>query len=270
MIRPPAVAGQFYPDNPKELAALVEQYTREPNQPGKIHAKACLVPHAAYVYSGHVAGAVFSRIVLPKRIIILGVRHYPRGEPLAILSAGKWRTPLGDACIDEDLAKRVCAACPALREDEVAHRSEHSLEVELPFLQALDPEFTFVPIAVGTIRFQELANVGEGLARVLAESGENILVVTSSDMNHYEDDERTRQKDRQAIDCMLSVDASGLYDVCRKESISMCGLGPTVVMLTALQKLGVSRGALVKYATSGDIAGDRERVVGYAGMLFAD
>jgi len=136
-------------------------------------------------------------------------------------------------------------------------------------LQALDPEFTFVPIAVGTIRFQELANVGEGLARVLAESGENILVVTSSDMNHYEDDERTRQKDRQAIDCMLSVDASGLYDVCRKESISMCGLGPTVVMLTALQKLGVPRGVLVKYATSGDIAGDRERVVGYAGMLFA-
>jgi len=111
--------------------------------------------------------------------------------------------------------------------------------------------------------------VGEGLARVLAESGENILVVTSSDMNHYEDDERTRQKDRQAIDCMLSVDASGLYDVCRKESISMCGLGPTVVMLTALQKLGVPRGVLVKYATSGDIAGDRERVVGYAGMLFA-
>jgi AmmeMemoRadiSam system protein B len=181
MIRPPAVAGQFYPDNPKELAALVSQYTREPNQHEKIHAKACLVPHAGYVYSGHVAGAVFSRIVLPKRIIILGVRHYPRGEPLAILSAGKWRTPLGDARIDEDLAKRVCAACPALREDEVAHRREHSLEVELPFLQALDPHFTFVPIAVGTIRFQELVKVGEGLARVLAESGEDAIVFSDGD-----------------------------------------------------------------------------------------
>jgi AmmeMemoRadiSam system protein B len=269
MIRPPAVAGQFYPDNPKELAALVRQYTREQNQQEKSHARACLVPHAGYMYSGHVAGAVFSRIVLPKKIIILGVRHHPHGEPLAILSAGKWRTPLGDVHIDEHLAKRVRAACRALREDQVAHRHEHSLEVELPFLQVLDPGFTFVPIAIGTIRFQELVEVGEGLARVLAESGEDILVVTSSDMNHYEDDELTRWKDRQAIDCMLRADAAGLYDVCRKESISMCGLGPAIVTLTALEKLGVKQEELVKYATSGDVAGDRDRVVGYAGMLFA-
>ncbi len=269
MIRPPAVAGQFYPDHPKELAALVEQYTREQHQREKAHAKACLVPHAGYMYSGHVAGAVFSRIVLPKKIIILGVRHYPGGEPLAILSAGKWRTPLGDVRIDEDLAKRVRVACPALCEDEVAHRREHSLEVELPFLQVLDPDFTFVPVAVGTIRFQELVEVGEGLARMLAERDEEILLVASSDMNHYEDDERTRQKDRQAIDCMLRVDAAGLYEVCQKQSISMCGLGPAVVMLTALKKLGAKEGELVKYATSGDVAGDRERVVGYAGMLFA-
>lgn len=267
MIRPPAVAGQFYPDNPKELAALVRQYTQ--NQQEKSHAKACLVPHAGYMYSGHVAGAVFSRIVLPKKIIILGVRHYAHGEPLAIVSAGKWRTPLGDVHIDEHLAKRVRAACRTLREDQVAHSREHSLEVELPFLQVLDPEFTFVPIAIGTIRFQELVEVGEGLARVLAESGEDILVVTSSDMNHYEDDELTRWKDRQAIDCMLRADAAGLYEVCRKESISMCGLGPAVVTLTALQKLGVKQQELVKYATSGDVAGDRDRVVGYAGMLFA-
>jgi MEMO1 family protein len=267
MIRPPAVAGQFYPDDPKELAALVQQYTREQNQ--KTHAKGCLVPHAGYIYSGHVAGAVFSRIVLPKKIVIVGVRHYPRGEPLAILSTGKWRTPLGDVRIDENLARRVCAACPALREDEVAHSREHSLEVELPFLQVLDPDFTFVPIAVGTVRFEELVEVGAGLALVLAERGEDILVVTSSDMNHYEDDERTRWKDRQAIDAMLRVDAPGLYDVCREESISMCGLGPAVVMLTAFEKLGVTEGELVKYATSGDVAGDRERVVGYAGMLFA-
>jgi hypothetical protein len=269
MIRPPAVAGQFYPDNPKELAALVEQYTREQDTHEKTHVKACLVPHAGYVYSGHVAGAVFSRIVLPKKIIILGVRHYPCGEPLAIMSAGKWRTPLGDVRIDEELAKRVSAACPALREDEVAHSREHSLEVELPFLQVLDADFTFVPIAVGTIRYQELVEVGEGLARVLAERAEDILMVTSSDMNHYEDDECTRWKDRQAIDCMLRADAAGLYEVCRREAISMCGLGPAVVMLAAMQKLGVQAGKLVKYATSGDVSGDRERVVGYAGMLFA-
>jgi len=268
MIRLPAVAGQFYPDNPGELSALVRQYTLENTKHEKVHAQACLVPHAGYIYSGHVAGAVFSQLLLPKKIVILGVRHYPRGEALAIVSAGKWRTPLGDVPIDRELAQRVSAACPALREDQVAHSREHSLEVELPFLQVLDPEFTFVPVAVGTIRYPELVEVGEGLARVLAESAEEILVVTSSDMNHYEDDERTRWKDRQAIECIERVDASGLYEVCRREAISMCGLGPAVVMLTALKKLGVKKGELQSYATSADISGDRKRVVGYAGMIF--
>jgi AmmeMemoRadiSam system protein B len=187
---------------------------------------------------------------------------------LAILSAGKWRTPLGDARIAEDLAKRVCAACPALREDQVAHRSEHSLEVQLPFLQALDPDFTFVPIAVGTIRFPELVNVGEGLARVLAESGEDILVVTSSDMNHYEDDETTRNKDQAAIDRMLELDPTGLYEVCLARRITMCGLGPAVAMLTAMRLLGAENAQLVRYATSAEVSGDRTTVVGYAGMTF--
>lgn len=269
MIRLPAVAGQFYPANPKELSALVHQYTRENSEQKKVNAKACLVPHAGYVYSGHVAGAVFSHIALPPRILILGVRHYPRGESLAILSSGKWRTPLGEAPIDEELARRFCAACPGLREDQVAHSREHSLEVELPFLQVLDPEFTFVPVAVGTIRYRELVEVGEGIARVLSESEDEILVVTSSDMNHYEDDERTRWKDEQAIECMLRVDAAGLYEVCHKEAISMCGLGPAVVMLTAMRKLGVTKGELIRYATSGDVSEDRDRVVGYAGMIFA-
>ena len=268
MIRPPAVAGQFYPDNAEELSALVLQYTRENTPSAKTHAKACLAPHAGYMYSGQVAGAVFSHIVLPKKIVILGVRHSPRGEALAIVSSGKWRTPLGDVAIDEELAKRIRNACPTLREDELAHRREHSLEVELPFLQVLDPGFTFVPVAVGSIRYPELVEVGEGLARLLLESTAQILVVTSSDMNHYEDEERTRWKDRQAIEALERVDASGLYEVCRRESISMCGLGPAVVMLTALKKLGAKKGQLVKYATSGDIAGDRERVVGYAGMTF--
>jgi MEMO1 family protein len=269
MIRLPAVAGQFYPDNPQELIALVEQYTLRNTNTEKVHARACLVPHAGYVYSGHVAGAVFSGLLLPKKIVILGVRHYPRGEALAIVSAGKWRTPLGDVPIDQELAGRVSAACPALREDELAHRLEHSLEVVLPFLQVLDPEFTFVPVAVGTLGYPELVELGEGLARVLAESAQEILVVTSSDMNHYEDDERTRWKDRQAIESIERVDAPGLYEVCRRHSISMCGLGPAVVVLTALEKLGVKNGELVRYATSGDVSGDRERVVGYAGMIFA-
>jgi MEMO1 family protein len=269
MLRLPAVAGQFYPGNPNELTSLIREYTKEEKPQGKITVRACLVPHAGYMYSGAVAGAVFARIALPKKILVLGVRHYPRGEALAILSEGAWRTPLGDVPIDTPLAERLKKNCPALREDHVAHSGEHSLEVELPFLQVLSPEFSFVPVAIGTLRYQELCETGVGIANVLADAGEEIVMVTSSDMNHYEDDVTTRRKDENAIECMLKMDAKRLYDVCRAERISMCGLGPAVAMLAAMNKLGAQRAELVRYATSGDITGNRKEVVGYAGMIFA-
>jgi MEMO1 family protein len=268
MLRLPAVAGQFYPANPKELSALVEKYTRQDYAHEKVKVRACLVPHAGYMYSGAVAGAVFARISLPQKILLLGVRHYPRGEALAILSEGAWRTPLGDAPIETPMAMRLRAQCPALREDSVAHSREHSLEVELPFLQVLAPGFSFVPVAIGSLRYEDLRETGEGIARVLEETQEEILIVTSSDMNHYEDDESTRRKDGQAIERMLKLDAKGLYEVCREKKISMCGLGPAVTALTAMKRLGVEKAELVLYATSGDVSGDRNEVVGYAGMIF--
>ena len=269
MLRLPAVAGKFYPADPRELSSLIAQFTDKNSAVERVHVRACLVPHAGYVYSGIVAGAVFSSVFLPKKILLLGVRHYPRGESLAILSEGSWRTPLGDASIDSSLAQRLRAACPALREDAVAHGQEHSLEVQLPFLQQLDSGFSFVPVVLGTIRFDQLVEVGEGIARVLSEAKEEILVVTSSDMNHYEDDATTRRKDHKAIDAMLQLDARGLYQTCLEEEISMCGLGPAVAMLTAMQRLGAKKAELVRYATSGDVMGDRDAVVGYAGMTFA-
>lgn len=268
MLRLPVVAGQFYPANPRELTRLVRQFTAQEPAREKVRARACLVPHAGYIYSGGVAGAVFSRIFLPSKILVVGVRHSPPGAELAILSKGTWRTPLGDAPIDEDLARRVREACPGLQEDSVAHSREHSLEVEIPFLQVLDPGFTFVPLAVGTLRFADLQELGMGLARVLQESPEEILIVTSSDMNHYEDDETTRPKDQKAIEKLQALDAQGLHQVCREERISMCGLGPAVAMLTAMKKIGAKGGEVVRYATSGDISGDRDAVVGYAGMIF--
>ncbi|MGB7730491.1 MAG: AmmeMemoRadiSam system protein B [Candidatus Acidiferrum sp.] len=268
MLRLPAVAGQFYPGNRQELSALVEDYTKDGKTEEKRKVRACLVPHAGYMYSGAVAGAVFARIFLPAKILLLGVRHYPRGEALAIVSEGEWRTPLGDAPVEPHLAARLRAACPALREDAVAHSREHSLEVELPFLQLLDPGFSFVPIAIGTLHYDHLRETGEGLARTFEESSEDILIVTSSDMNHYEDDETTRQKDRKAIECMLHLDPKALFEVCRNEEISMCGLGPAIVMLTAMNQLGVRRAELVRYATSADVSGNRQEVVGYAGMIF--
>jgi AmmeMemoRadiSam system protein B len=269
MLRLPAVAGQFYPADPRELTRLIRKFSAEDPGVKKTRVRACLVPHAGYIYSGEVAGAVFARMILPKQVLVLGVRHSPMGEDLAILSEGAWRTPLGDAPVDEALAQRVKTGCPGLREDGVAHSREHSLEVEIPFLQILDPDFSFVPVAVGTLRFEELHELGMGLARVLKESQEEILVVTSSDMNHYEPDDVTRVKDAKAIDRLKAVDARGLFEVCRKEKISMCGLGPAVAMLTAMKELGGQRGEVVRYATSGDVNGDRDVVVGYAGMIFA-
>jgi hypothetical protein len=268
MLRLPAVSGRFYPSNPAELTALVRQYSSRDQNAEPTRAKACLVPHAGYIYSGHVAGAVFARTALPKKILILGVRHYPHGANAAILSSGAWRTPLGDAPIDEVLAQALSAACPLLREDSVAHSTEHSLEVQIPFLQVLLPRFAFVPIALGTVRYEDLVTVGEAIGRVLAVSSEEILLLTTSDLNHYENDATTRAKDRKAIDRILELNTRGLYDTCRSEAISMCGLGPAVAMLTALQSMGATRGELVRYATSGDVSGDLSTVVGYAGMLF--
>ena len=269
MLRLPAVAGRFYPSDPKELTSLVRRYSQPDSQHNPIPVKACLVPHAGYMYSGHVAGAVYARLELPKKIIVLGVRHYPRGEPAAILSKGAWRTPLGDAPIDEELASILRRECPLLREDSVAHRTEHSLEVQVPFLQALAPGFSFVLVALGTVQFESLVRVGEGIARVLGTPREDVLLLTTSDLNHYEDDPTTRTKDHKAIDRLLALDARGLYDTCRNEEISMCGLGPAVAMLTALNRLGAEKAELVKYATSADVSGDRSQVVGYAGMIFS-
>lgn len=269
MLRLPAVAGRFYPSDPKELTSLVQKYSQRDSEQETAPVKACLVPHAGYVYSGHVAGAVFAHVRLPQKIIVLGVRHYPRGEPAAILSSGAWRTPLGDAPIDEGLAGELRRKCPLLREDSVAHSTEHSLEVQVPFLQVLAPGFSFVPVALGTVQFESLVSVGEAIAQVLRTSKEDILVLTTSDLNHYEDDATTRIKDRKAIDRLLALDARGLYDTCRNEEISMCGLGPAVAMLTALKELGAKSAELVKYATSADISGDRSQVVGYAGMIFS-
>ena len=270
MIREPAVAGKFYPGNSQELLRALDRALAPPTHavhPPAIHALGCIAPHAGYMYSGAVAGAVLSRIQLPRRFIILGPRHYPRGAPLAILSRGAWRTPLGDAPIDEPLADALARACPLLREDEVAHAPEHAIEVELPFLQKLVSGFRFVPIALGTDRFQAFEDLGRAIASVLAAESEPVLILASSDMNHYESDEITRQKDALAIGRILALDPRGLYDVVRREQISMCGYGPAATMLVAANQLGASRAELVRYATSAEVSGDTAWCVGYAGIL---
>ncbi|MGH9774090.1 MAG: AmmeMemoRadiSam system protein B [Candidatus Acidiferrales bacterium] len=264
MIRPPAVAGSFYPADAQELAREVAEH--EPPAEKKRIAIACMVPHAGYMFSGHVAGAVYGALELPRKFILLGPRHFPRGGPLAILSEGAWRTPLGDAKIDAELAQELVHRFPLLREDALAHSREHSLEVQLPFLQHAG-EFTFVPVVLGTDRLGTLEELGRAVAAVIAAQKEPVLIVASSDMNHYESDSVTRAKDRLALDHILALDARGLFETVRREEISMCGYAPTVAMLTAARELGAQHAELVRYATSGDINGDREKVVGYAGII---
>ena len=268
-IRQPAVAGRFYPATPERLRAEIETYIAAPPDAAaepEIRALGCVVPHAGYMYSGHVAGAVYRRLELPQRFVILCPNHTGMGEPLAIMSEGAWHTPLGNAEIDEELAGELKHRMPLLAEDEQAHLSEHALEVQLPFLQMLAPGFRFVPIAVGTGNFEVLSALGLSIGNALAARDQPILVIASSDMNHYESDSVTRVKDRSAIDQLLALDARGLYQVVRDGHISMCGYGPAVAMLTAARKLGATKAELIRYATSGDVSGDRDMVVGYAGI----
>jgi len=267
MIRPPAVAGRFYPDDPGQLRDTVDSFLAAETKTNRIRALACLVPHAGYIYSGRVAGEIYQRLEIPSRVILVGPRHYPRGAPIAILSQDPWQTPLGLAPIDTHLAEKLVHACPLLREDAIAHGAEHSLEVQLPFLQRLAPSFAFVPIVIATVQYADLDALGRALAEVIQSEPEPILIVASSDMNHYEPDDVTRVKDRKAIGRILALEPRELFDTVRNERISMCGYGATVAMLTAARALGATHAELVRYATSGEVNGDLQQVVGYAGII---
>ena len=264
-VRHPAVAGRFYPARPEALMRDVLSSLSAAGE--QLEATGCVVPHAGYMYSGHVAGAVYARLALPKRFIILCPNHTGLGKPLAIMSEGAWETPLGQVEVDGELATELRNSFRSLSEDSTAHRAEHALEVQLPFIQALRKEFTFVPIAVGVGSYEPLSDLGEAMARVVAQHDEKILIIASSDMNHYEPDSITRVKDKKAIEQILKLDPRGLFDVVVNEDISMCGYGPTVAMLTAATRLGAKTADLIKYATSGDVSGDRAAVVGYAGVV---
>ena len=270
-LRTPAVAGRFYPGRAEELLRDVRIYTalREADRSAAI---GCVAPHAGYIYSGAVAGAVYSRVEIPRHCVILCPNHTGKGLPLAVMAKTNWQTPLGEVAADSSLAAALLGRFPALQEDSAAHRSEHAIEVQLPFLQTLQPQLQIVPIAVGTSHFEVLRGLGEALAETIADQEENhkaekVLIIASSDMNHYESDAITRVKDHKAIERVLAMDARGLWEVVMSEDISMCGFGPTVVMLTAAKLLGASSATLVKYTTSGEVSGDFEAVVGYAGII---
>lgn len=266
-VRRPAVAGRFYPRDPEVLHRDVAAYLSQTPLPKAVSALGCIVPHAGYMYSGHVAGAAFAQLQIPELCIVLCPNHTGQGQPLAIMSEGYWETPLGNVSINAELANSLKRRCPILEEDSRAHQSEHGVEVELPFLQVLQAKLKMVPIALGMARFEPLAQLGEAIADVISGIEQPVLIVASSDMNHYESDAITRVKDGIAIEAILRLDPQGLYEAVMQRQVSMCGFGPAIAMLTAAKKLGGVSAELVKYATSGDVSGDRDRVVGYAGIV---
>lgn len=270
-VRQPAVAGRFYPARAETLSRDLDEYLGlGPDSAAQVEARrplGCLVPHAGYMYSGHVAGAVYRRLPPLPSYIILGPNHFGRGAPLAMMSRGAWWTPLGEVPLDTALGEAVRQGCHLLVEDVDAHQSEHSLEVQVPFLQHEVGQFGMLPIAVGSVGYAALQSLGHGVAYAVKQAETPVLIVASSDMNHYEPDGITREKDHKAIERILALDPEGLYDVLRREDISMCGYGPAIAMLTAAIELGADGASLVKYATSGDTSGDRSAVVGYAGII---
>jgi AmmeMemoRadiSam system protein B len=264
MKREAIVAGHFYPKSPEDLRSVVESYLSRHQSPPK--ASAVLVPHAGYVYSGSVAGRVFSSIKLPDRIILMGPNHSGIGADLALAPAGTWNMPLGAVDVDSDLNQMLRAEYPELREDPSAHRSEHSIEVQLPFLQVLQPEFRFSAICIRTIQYNILETLGHALARVILAAKESILLVSSSDMTHYTTAEAASKQDQYAIDRILALDARGLYQTVLERNISMCGFAPTVAVLVACKDIGASSAHLICYTNSGEASGDYDQVVAYAGI----
>jgi AmmeMemoRadiSam system protein B len=273
-IRQPAVAGMFYPGTRSALERAVaecfERAATEAADTGPPRAvPGVVVPHAGYTYSGKTAARVFQAVDVPGRIMVLSPNHTGLGPALSIWPpAGAWRTPLGDVPVDAELTDALLEACPLLRADETAHLREHGVEVELPFIQTRRPDARLTAVVLRTQAPETMKALGAAIATVVAACPDPVLVVASSDMNHFEDQARTLEKDQLAIDRMLALDPDGLLDTCRRHSISMCGVGPTAAMLHALHTRGLSRAELLDHCTSADVSSDRSRVVGYAGLLF--
>ena len=268
--RPPAVAGTFYEGTPERLSAQVAAcFAENPESESKERFVGAVVPHAGLMYSGHVAAAFYAVADLPRRFIILCPNHTGFGHFAAINREGEWRTPLGNVAIDTPLADALMQRSKLLADDTRAHEREHSLEVQLPFLQTLLGDFTFVPICLGANRYDYCQEIGNAIAAVVRAADEPVGILASSDLNHYEDQKTTLRKDQAAIDQVLRLDPRELWRVVDELDISMCGFIPTTAMLIAASQLGAKDAKLIKHATSGDINGDYGHVVGYASIVIS-
>ena len=265
-VRLPCVSGQFYEGEGKKLTAQVSSCL--PQKSTRRPAKAVMVPHAGLMYSGGVAGEVYASLEWTGTVVLLGPNHTGYGKPLSLSDAEYWSTPLGEVGVNQKLSRLLLRHIPGLERDDEAHRYEHSLEVQLPFLQSLSGKTEIVPVCLGFGSAEGYQAFGLHLAEALAAFGEEVVVIASSDMTHYEPHEQAKAKDAHAIRAILAVDPDKLTSSVREHRISMCGYAPVVSMLSYAKKRGLPKGELVRYQTSGDVSGDYASVVGYAGVSF--
>lgn len=276
-IRPPAVAGSFYPSDPAELAVFLDAcFVSSPLGPGGQQSPtlaliAGMVPHAGYLYSGPCAAHLYARLPdTVERLIIVGVNHWARGHRAALSPAEAWQTPLGSVPVDQEINAILERRVHFLKKDELAHAQEHSIEVQLPFLQRVLRPFTFVPISLSDVSAEECSELGSAVAAVckLESAPQNkTLILASTDLSHYLSPRKTNDLDQIALERVLYRYPAGLLTVVEQENISMCGVRPTAVMLYAANQLGVTDARLLKHCHSGDVTPMR-KVVGYASVVF--
>ena len=262
--RQPSVAGTFYPDRAEDLRRAVDEML--PKLPRE-KALAVVVPHAGYIYSGKVAGAVYGRVEIPRDVVLLCFNHRGAGSEVAVWREGVWMTPLGSTSVNTELATALKAAFLPADFDEAGHLGEHSGEVQVPFLQRLRPDVRIVPVALSVglddRSFRQLEAFGKALAGLPGD----FLVVASTDLNHYENQDETLKKDQAAIAAIEALDAEGLRRAIREREISMCGSAPVLAAIAYAKARGAKAAKTVMHATSGEVSGDFDRVVGYVGMI---
>lgn len=264
MDRAPAVAGRFYPSQPQELRDMIQGYLEPRTAPEK--ALAVVSPHAGYIFSGAVTGKVLSRVAIPQRVLVMGPNHQGVGQKVAVMTRGAWQTPLGLVPLDQKLGQDIISRGLAT-EDDLAHQYEHSLEVQVPFLQCLREDLLLTPLCLSMLTYEDCERLGKDIAGAISDCPDPVLMVASTDMTHFESAQQAEAKDSRAIERILELDPRGLYDTVTSMHISMCGVLPTTVALVAALELGAKSAALVAYTNSGEVTGDLNDVVAYAGLV---
>ncbi|MCM8766889.1 MAG: MEMO1 family protein, partial [Candidatus Omnitrophica bacterium] len=265
-IREPVVSGYFYPSGKAHLLRMLETFIDRNLPKEKVISAIC--PHAGYIYSGKTAGLTYSKIEIPQTIIILGPNHTGYGEPYSVSDHDKWLTPLGEVEVDKELVEKLVKKSRYLQKDEIAHIREHSIEVQIPFIQFLKKQFKIVPITLmGYVDNPAWYEIGEIIAEVIKEEKKDFLIIASSDMTHYEPKKIAEEKDNYVIEAICSLDEDQVIKRIEEKDVSMCGYSGVIVSIVASKILGAKEGELVYYTTSAETSKDYSQVVGYAGII---